>query len=189
MNEAHELYEQREAELGPDVAREVERNILLSIVDQRWREHLAEMDYLQEGINLRAMGQKDPLVEWQREGFDLFGRMINAIDDDFVRYAMLADVVVEAAPAPDIQNMQLFAASESDIGGFGLDVGDLFAATAPELQVGATAGESEGDLVQRVAEPEPMVHAPIVKSEQEKLGRNEPCYCGSGKKFKNCHGR
>ena len=186
LTEAHELYAEREAELGPEVAREVERNILLSIVDQRWREHLAEMDYLQEGINLRAMGQKDPLVEWQREGFELFGRMIGAIDDDFVRYAMLADVVVEAAPAPDIQNLQLFSADESAIGGFGMDVGEMFAATAPELQAGATAGE---DLVQRVAEPEPAPQAPIVKTEQEKLGRNEPCYCGSGKKFKNCHGK
>lgn len=145
------------------------------------------MDYLQEGINLRAMGQKDPLVEWQREGFELFGRMIAAIDDDFVRYAMLADVVVEPAHAPQIQDMQFHAADESNIGGFGMDVGEMFAATAPELQAGATV--SDGELVQRVAEPEPVAQAPIVKTEQEKLGRNEPCYCGSGKKFKNCHGK
>ena len=187
ITEAMELYEERENELGPDVARDVERNILLSIVDQRWREHLAEMDYLQEGINLRAMGQKDPLVEWQREGFEMFGRMIAEIDDDFVRYAMLADVVVEAAPAPLIQDLQLHAADESNIGGFGLDVGEMFAATAPELQVGATA--DDGDLVQRVGEPAVVVQTPIVKSEHEKLGRNEPCFCGSGKKFKNCHGK
>ncbi len=187
ITEATGLYEQREEELGSEVARDVERNILLSIVDQRWREHLAEMDYLQEGINLRAMGQKDPLVEWQREGFELFGRMIAAIDDDFVRYAMLADVVVEPAHVPQIQDMQFHAADESNIGGFGMDVGEMFAATAPELQAGATV--SDGELVQRVAEPEPVAQAPIVKTEQEKLGRNEPCYCGSGKKFKNCHGK
>ena len=80
--------------------REIERRVMLSIIDQRWREHLYEMDYLQEGINLRAMGQKDPLVEWQREGYDMFGQMIDAISDDFVRYVMHLDVVVEQrAPA------------------------------------------------------------------------------------------
>ena len=188
LTEAKQLYEEREAELGEEVARDVERNILLSIVDTRWREHLAEMDYLQEGINLRAMGQKDPLVEWQREGFELFGQMINAIDDDFVRYAMLTDVVVEAAPAPEIKDLQFFSADESAIGGFGMDVGQMFAATAPELQAGATA-DDDGGMVQRVAEPEPVAQTPIVKTEHEKIGRNEPCYCGSGKKFKNCHGK
>ena len=187
LAEANDLYEKREEELGLEVARDVERNILLSIVDQRWREHLAEMDYLQEGINLRAMGQKDPLVEWQREGFELFGGMISAIDDDFVRYAMLADVVVEPAHAPQIQDMQFHAADESNIGGFGMDVGDMFAATAPEFQAGSSAGDP--DLVQRIAEPQPALQMPIVKTEQEKLGRNEPCHCGSGKKFKNCHGK
>ncbi len=195
LTEAHEIYAEREAELGPEIARDVERNILLSIVDQRWREHLAEMDYLQEGINLRAMGQKDPLVEWQREGFDLFGRMIHAIDDDFVRYALLADIVVEAAPSPDIQNMQFSSADESNIGGFGMDVGEMFAATAPEFKAGnvidqssSLSGSSDG-LVERVGEREPPSQVTIVKSEQEKTGRNDPCYCGSGKKFKNCHGK
>ena len=185
VTEATEHYEAKEAELGPDVVREVERNILLSIVDQRWREHLAEMDYLQEGINLRAMGQKDPLVEWQREGFDLFSRLVNAIDDDFVRYAMHAEVVVEPASGPDIRNLQFSSADESVIGGFGADVGALFAATAPM----ETDDDDDEPLVQRVEESQDRPQAPIVKSEKEKMGRNEPCYCGSGKKFKNCHGR
>ena len=79
MGEATGYYEQREDELGADVMREVERQIMLRIIDQKWREHLYEMDYLQEGIHLRAMGQKDPLVEWQREGFDMFGQMMHAI--------------------------------------------------------------------------------------------------------------
>ena len=100
---------------------------------------------------------------------------------------MLADVVVEPAHAPQIQDMQFHAADESNIGGFGMDVGEMFAATAPELQAGASV--DDGDFVQRVAEPEPVAQAPIVKTEQEKIGRNEPCYCGSGKKFKNCHGK
>jgi preprotein translocase subunit SecA len=179
--EATELYEAKETDLGDDVVREIERNILLSIIDQRWLEHLAAMDYLQEGINLRAMGQKDPLVEWQREGFDMFGRTVQAIDDDFVRYAMHAQVI-EDAHGPDIRNIQLSSADESSIGGFGTDVGDLWAATAPP------DAESD-DLVSRVDEPEDHAHTPIVKDASERLGRNDPCHCGSGKKFKNCHGR
>ena len=182
--EATEHYEAKEANLGPEIVRDVERNILLSIIDQRWREHLAEMDYLQEGINLRAMGQKDPLVEWQREGYDMFSRLVNAIDDDFVRYAMHAEVVVEPAPGPDIQNLQLSSADESAIGGYGADVGALFAATAP-----AAVEIDPDDLVQRVPDAVAAPKAPIVKSEIEKIGRNEPCHCGSGKKFKNCHGK
>jgi preprotein translocase subunit SecA len=182
--EAEQRYEAREAELGAEVVRDVERNILLSIIDQRWREHLQEMDYLQEGINLRAMGQKDPLVEWQREGFELFAGLITAIDDDFVRYAMHAEIVIEQAPAPLITNMELSAADEGNIGGFGLDVGAMFDATAP-----APAPSTEGELVQRVSEPEPAPLQPLVKTDLEKTGRNDPCHCGSGKKFKNCHGK
>ena len=74
MADATAHYERREEELGSEVLRQVERQVMLRIIDQRWREHLEEMDYLQGGINLRAMGQKDPLVEWQREGFEMFGR-------------------------------------------------------------------------------------------------------------------
>ena len=184
VGEATEHYEGKEKELGEDTVREIERNILLSIIDQRWREHLSEMDYLQEGINLRAMGQKDPLVEWQREGYDMFARTVGAIDDDFVRYAMHAEVVQETA-APDIRNIQLSSADESSIGGFSSDVGELWASTAPPV----VATSSEDSLVQRVEDAPAAMQAPIVKSEQEKLGRNEPCWCGSGKKFKACHGR
>ena len=184
--EAVEKYEAREAELGAETVREVERNILLGIVDQRWREHLSEMDYLQEGINLRAMGQKDPLVEWQREGFDMFSSMVNAIDDDFVRYAMHADVSTLDAHSPEIRDLQLSSADEGSIGGFGMDVGAMFAATAAVPEGGDEDGES---FVQRVPEVEPEPQKPIVKSEQDRIGRNDPCFCGSGKKFKNCHGK
>src|SRR5690606_31628439 len=88
MADALNHYEQREAEMGEEVMREVERQVMLRIIDQRWREHLEEMDYLKEGINLRAMGQKDPLVEWQREGFEMFGAMMKGIAHDFFRYVM-----------------------------------------------------------------------------------------------------
>ncbi len=103
MAEGVAFYEQREAEIGDDVMRQIERQVMLRIIDQRWREHLYEMDYLKEGIHLRAMGQKDPLIEWQREGFDMFGTMMNAIAQDFVRYVTHIKVNEEsedAAAAP-----------------------------------------------------------------------------------------
>ena len=106
MADASSYYEKREAELGAATMRDVERQVMLRIIDQRWREHLDEMDYLQEGINLRAMGQKDPLTEWQREGFEMFGSMMKGIAQDFVKYVMHVQVVRKEAPAPVVQNVQ-----------------------------------------------------------------------------------
>src|SRR5580658_6363102 len=93
--EAIDAYHDRDAVFpgGEDEARQVEREVMLQIIDQRWREHLSEMDYLREGINLRAMGQLDPLVAWQREGFQMFGQMMDAIDDDYLRYVMHVQAV------------------------------------------------------------------------------------------------
>src|SRR2546428_5626748 len=91
---------------------------MMSIIDQRWREHLYEMDYLQEGINLRAMGQRDPLVEWQREGYDMFSQMMDVVGDDFVKYIMHLDVVVEPAETPSLRNVQ-YSAPEDPVQGSG----------------------------------------------------------------------
>ena len=85
---------------------------MLQIIDQRWREHLAEMDYLREGINLRAMGQQDPLVAWQREGFQMFGQMMDAIDDDYLRYVMHVQVVSQPAEEPDLTQASYQAAED-----------------------------------------------------------------------------
>src|SRR5829696_8126842 len=106
MKDATTFYDRREEELGASVMRDVARQVMLRIIDQRWREHLEEMDYLQEGINLRAMGQKDPLTEWQREGFEMFGSMMKGIAQDFVKYVMHVQVVRKEAPAPIVQNVQ-----------------------------------------------------------------------------------
>jgi preprotein translocase subunit SecA len=179
VNEAVQYYEQREESLTPEVMREIERRVMLSIIDQRWREHLYEMDYLQEGINLRAMGQRDPLTEWQREGYDMFGQMIAAISDDFIRYVMHLDVVVENAPQPELRNVQ-YSAPEDPSGDAG---GGMQAAAARQA---AQTGDEDAPAA---AAPEEVTQAPVVKSEHEKLGRNAPCWCGSGKKFKLCHGK
>ena len=86
---------------------QIERDVMLQIIDQRWRDHLAEMDYLREGIHLRAMGQQDPLVAWQREGFEMFGQLMEAIDDDYLRYVIHVQVVVEPAAEPDLAQAEL----------------------------------------------------------------------------------
>jgi len=176
VKEAIEYYEQREASLGAEVLREIERRVMLSIIDQRWREHLYEMDYLQEGINLRAMGQRDPLSEWQREGYNMFTQMIESISDDFIRYVMHLDVVVENQPQPELRNVQ-YSAPEDPSG----DATGMAAAAARQAS-------AEGEQAPAAA-PEEVTQAPVVKSEHEKLGRNQPCWCGSGKKFKLCHGK
>jgi preprotein translocase subunit SecA len=168
MADASAYYVTREAELGESTMREVERQVMLRIIDQRWREHLEEMDYLQEGINLRAVGQKDPLTEWQREGFEMFGTLMKGIAQDFVKYVMHVQVVKNEVAPIRVQNVQ-----ESS-----------FDTQTPESFAGL--GESESD------NPTPMpAQKTIVKSagDWSKTPRNAPCPCGSGKKYKMCHGR
>jgi preprotein translocase subunit SecA len=190
LDEALEHYEAREAELGADTLRRLERQVMLRIIDQKWREHLYEMDYLQEGIGLRAMGQKDPLTEWQREGFEMFGQMMDNIARDFVRYVMHAQVVVNK-PAQDapVSNMS-YSAPDGPVGGSSA----LSAAARPgDGEHGGIAPGSAPVLggaggAPAKAEEEPA-NVPVVKSDWDKTPRNAACPCGSGKKFKLCHGR
>ena len=155
--------------------RQLERNVLLNVVDRKWREHLYEMDYLKEGINLRAMGQKDPLTEWQREGYEMFGAMMKAIAQDFVRYVMHVQVVQNDAPEPQVQNVQQTSSVTSDSTGF---------------DRARAAAVAEGDLPPSEAPVQPAAAKPktVVKDDFDKTPRNAPCPCGSGKKFKLCHG-
>jgi preprotein translocase subunit SecA len=166
MANASSYYEQRESELTSAVMRDVERQVMLRIIDQRWREHLEEMDYLQEGINLRAMGQKDPLAEWQREGYEMFGSMMKGIAQDFVKYVMHVQVVRNEETAPVVQNLQQ---------------------TKSEAPSAVSQGSVQGggDMPQQAA---PVKQQPVVNDEWSKTPRNAPCPCGSGKKFKMCHG-
>ena len=176
MKDAVAFYEQREVELTPEVMRDVERQVMLRIIDQRWREHLEEMDYLQEGINLRAMGQKDPLTEWQREGFEMFGALMKGVAQDFVRYVMHVQVVRNDEPAQLVQNVQQTSADNAQSSGF-----------AAAAQVAAADGEIAPELAASAAAA-PAKSMPIVNDEWSKTPRNAPCPCGSGKKFKVCHG-
>jgi preprotein translocase subunit SecA len=172
--DALEQYDAKETQIGAEQLREIERRVMLSVIDQHWREHLYEMDYLREGINLRAMGQQDPLAEWQREGFDMFEAMMESIKDDFVRYIFRLEVVADEAPRP-ARNLR-YSAPEDPVQGSG-----SFSAAAAAGPIEELGGEAP--VVVEEARPQQPVQV-------EKLpGRNEPCYCGSGKKFKQCHGR
>lgn len=145
LEEAANTYEKREAELGADVMRALERSVVLSVIDNKWREHLAEMDYLRAGIGLRAMGQRDPLVEYQREGFLFFEDFVSSTKTDAIRYMFHVEVAA-AAPQP--------AAS------------------------GVTTSSAKSDGTTRRQ----------VQRTGDKVGRNDECPCGGGKKYKRCHG-
>ena len=155
--------------------REIERQVMLQIIDARWRDHLKEMDYLQEGINLRALGQKDPLTEWQREGFEMFGQLMPTVDREYVQYVMHVQVVQESPAAAGRQRVVHRARRIRP---------RQRPSTAGVPAPAATASRRPGGD----AEAEPAPQKPVVKTEWEKTPRNAPCPCGSGKKYKLCHG-
>jgi len=158
--DAAQAYRTREALLTPKVMRELERQVVLSVFDRKWREHLYEMDYLQEGIGLRAMGQRDPLVEYQKEGYDLFVAMMDAIKEQVVGFVFNAQVQVQ-------ENQQSVEAKG-------------FTKVEKQQNLSYSAPSIDG---------EEASSQPIVKQRSVvEVGRNEPCPCGSGKKYKRCHG-
>jgi len=171
VGDALAYYADKEATIGAENLRELERRLMLSVIDQRWREHLSEMDYLREGINLRAMGQRDPLVEWQRDGFEMFEAMMASIDDEFVRYIMHLQLVEQPTPqAPAATNVQYSAPDGPVQGAKGIAAA---ASGSPVAPGGVDVAESFNTPITVEKEP----------------GRNDPCPCGSGKKYKQCHGR
>jgi preprotein translocase subunit SecA len=212
MTEALEFYERHSEEMpgGEETARQIERDVMLQIMDQRWRDHLAEMDYLREGINLRAMGQQDPLVAWQRDGFDMFGQMVDGVDDDYLRYVLHVQAIIEPAHEPDLARAVYEAADDPVAEGSMLSAallaerGTQIDAMNQPLQPGSGPGpgfdpgvgrggaggqpgaNGQGGRNPEAGADEPMT--PIVKAADQKVGRNDPCWCGSGKKFKLCHG-
>ena len=179
-------YEAKEAVAGPEILRRVERDIMLQIVDQQWKDHLYSLDHLKEGIGLRGYGQKDPLVEYKKESFTLFQDMKTRIEEDIVRYLFHlrpvagADAPVTPMPArkaaPIVTNnpsaaIPAFAAARSQAAVATRDDADAPSARAP--QPARTGGD---DVIKTVRHDGPRV------------GRNDPCPCGSGKKYKKCHG-
>ncbi|NLT30537.1 MAG: preprotein translocase subunit SecA, partial [Propionibacterium sp.] len=228
-------YDAREAELGAENMRELERRVLLTVLDRKWREHLYEMDYLREGIGLRAMAQRDPLVEYQREGGDMFNAMMAALSEEVVGYLFNLEVQVEPTPAQQVQvavdgdGKPLDAAGLSALiaaagGGAGAAAAQPAAKDATNGDGTAPAGREKVDaaVAAPAATPKPTLKAKGLEAQQRPLaysapgedgsattsgggkpkakskadtdpyagvGRNQPCPCGSGKKFKMCHGR
>jgi preprotein translocase subunit SecA len=175
LDDALETYAEREQELGPELTRDIERYMILQIVDQRWREHLETMDYLREGVHLRAFAQKDPLVEYRGEGHALFEELGQTIRQEVVFTLFHVAVEVEQ---PMLEPMQ---AHDGDLR-YEHD-------TSAGADVIAAAGGSAATAL--AAPPEPSTasfgQAPAV-NEHKDIGRNDPCWCGSGKKYKRCHG-
>jgi preprotein translocase subunit SecA len=147
-------YEEKEAAVGPEAMRMHEKYLLLQVIDQQWKDHLLNVDHLKEGIGLRGYGQRDPLIEYKKESFEIFSEMMERIQDRVVKYLWKIDVVVEreeeaprqrALPPPPRQQPMFFSGSPG-------------------------------------SQPQPA------KKRDAKVGRNDPCPCGSGKKYKKCHG-
>ena len=240
LSDVHHAYDAREASLGPEVTRELERRVVLSVLDRKWREHLYEMDYLKEGIGLRAMAQRDPLVEYQREGYQLFEAMNESIKEEVVGYLFNAEVQVQAAEPTPLQPIavadmlgdlaapkaadgspsrqgsaeaMLAQAATPGIAGEGAQsrdraeapVADSAEQTAPAQaphpaihakgldeprrpkQLHYSAPTEDGSVDERDVVTE--VDTQLTAEQRAGAKRNEPCPCGSGKKFKMCHGR
>jgi preprotein translocase subunit SecA len=179
--DANRALKGREDDLGHDALRELERRVVLSVLDRKWREHLYEMDYLREGIGLRAMAQRDPLVEYQREGFDLFAAMMDGIKEESVGFIFNLEVEVEeepAQPAAVQPDASMPFAVTPEIHAKGLDEQrreQPLQYSAPTLDGGSSGTASVSAAADQ-------------KSEFSGTPRNAPCPCGSGKKYKKCHG-
>ena len=239
VSDARVAYTAREEKLGPENMRQLERRVVLSVLDRKWREHLYEMDYLKEGIGLRAMAQRDPLVEYQREGFQLFAAMTEAIKEESVSFLFNLEVKVAgeeegqagavpqvtaasaaaaAAGASGVLAPRPEAAAEAGTGAAGTGAAGTGAAgepaDAPRQGAARPAARKRTPtlIAQGLDGPERKVPlsysapsvdgdaSPVVKAEPAKAsgkdaqtfpgtGRNEPCPCGSGKKYKMCHGK
>ena len=202
VEEGLEYYEQHSESMpdGADTMRQIERDVMLQIIDARWRDHLAEMDNLKDGIHLRWTVQADPLNAWQQEGYSMFGQLMDVIDNDYLRYIMHVEAVQAPSAEPDL-GRAVYAAAEDPVAETGALASALQAEqglNVPALTQDPGAGRSGSGrtVAQRRqrperdsrAPPDPNAMVPIVKGEHEKVGRNDPCWCGSGKKFKFCHG-
>ncbi|HRN59195.1 MAG TPA: SEC-C metal-binding domain-containing protein, partial [Chiayiivirga sp.] len=166
------LFREKEAMIGSEMMRTLERHVMLTVLDQSWKEHLARMDFLRQGIHLRGYAQKQPKQEYKREAFEMFGQLLDKIRLEVVRLLALVRIRSEdeVAQMEEAERQRSAAQARSmqfqheDVGGLGADE----------------------EAAQVTGQPQPPVQ---VVREHPKVGRNEPCPCGSGKKFKHCHGQ
>ncbi len=160
LGELTGAYEDKEKKIGPEIMRNLERMVFLQIIDSKWKEHLYAMDDLRQGVQLRAYGQRDPLVEYKRESFGLFQSMMERVEDQAVQYMYRLDL----------------------------------ARVVPERHHRAPVRETKAEATALQGERQEAKHSPgsgsptTVRRHEPKVGRNDPCPCGSGKKYKKCHG-
>jgi preprotein translocase subunit SecA len=180
-DDAMSAYDDREQQLGEELMRHLERSILLQVIDNRWREHLFDMDYLREGIHLRGFAQIDPLVAYKNEGYNMFSELMHSIWDEFSKLVFRAEIEVQDGNGAAGNGANPPTALDYSGGTGGAQPSALeqvAVAGGGEAAVDAAASQSVGgDVVETV-----------VKDEHDKVGRNDPCWCGSGKKYKKCHG-
>ena len=237
LADAHRAYDEREAALGEEVMRELERRVLLSVLDRKWREHLYEMDYLRAGIHLRAMANRDPIVEYQREGFDMFNAMLDGIKEESVGFLFNLEVQSQEEQEAEAAQAQQEAAEAAALAAAQEGTARVLARQAAEAEAAAAAaaaarGERQragaaptarrrstasgrrsapelnvkGLAEERRASTEGLTYsAPTLDASPKEAGaakaaktatvsgtktpaRNAPCPCGSGKKYKFCHG-
>ena len=219
IDDAKEQYEAREEKFGSDIMRDLECRVVLAVLDRKWREHLYEMDYLKDGIGLRGMGQRDPLVEYQREGYQMYNSMVEAIKEESIQLLFHLDVsavqVEQEAEESEKQAAEESGPSEPDV----VDESNDEAATAQDEDESAQAADEEHDIAASedvetkesqapgIVGPAPISHADekLPASKRPKndelrspwsdgrtfpgTPKNAPCPCGSGRKYKLCHGR
>jgi preprotein translocase subunit SecA len=185
-------YARREEQVGgPTTLREVERRVILSVIDRKWREHLYEMDALRDGIGLRAVGQRDPLTEYQREAYDSFAAMMSGVKEEAVTYVMR--LPIERADVPDATGVLKRAVGVAAGESADTDAGVAAAAAAVPLRddrrptvagraVPTTSRRDDGRTVR------PVTSGGGTYVADDRVGRNDPCPCGSGQKYKRCHG-
>lgn len=191
--DAHAAYDRREEEVGEEVIRELERRVLLSVLDRKWREHLYEMDYLREGIYLRAYSQRDPLVEYQREGYDMFAAMMDGIKEETVGFLFNLEVQVEEeepAAADEVEEVEEPMRRE-------VPTLTVEGARDPRPHIRAKGlDQPKQPQFLSYSAPSDVTGEPEVRGatasnaddEFAEVGRNQLCPCGSGKKYKRCHG-
>jgi len=192
--QAEDEYDRREEEFGPELMRDIERFLLLQIIDQRWREHLYDMDYLREGIHLRGFAQIEPLVAYKNEAFELFRDLMNSVWDDYARLIFHVQVTpVEPGnggpPVPPPTRSPSRAAS-SATGGGRVTYSGGGGAPQGAMAIAAAAGGAGAAMAEEIDAEGPVMQ-PVEQRRVdpgEQIGRNDPCWCGSGKKYKKCHG-
>ena len=177
-------YDAKRREIGPEQLGELERFVMLRVLDTRWMDHLLEMDYLREGIGLRAMGQRDPLVEYKGEAFEMFSALVASVNQDFLRTILHVEVVVEepvSLTSGVARSMSYSAPTEQSIFSGAVQAASAAGVEGPSPEAIAAASASAGGAKA----------ATVVKDKADPwadVGRNDPCPCGSGKKYKKCHG-